>query len=74
MASSMLYEFKIDSGRLSNMAKAMDIMSSAMPELKTRYPPLGCFTTDVGNLNQYIQIYQYGQWLTILSILTFIRS
>ena len=61
MASSKLYELKIDSGRLSNMAKAMDVMSSAMPELKTRYPPLGYFTTDVGNLNQYIQIYQYGQ-------------
>ena len=63
MAGSKLYELKIDSGRLSNMAKAMDIMSSAMPELKTRYPPLGCFITDVGNLNQYIQIYhyQYGQ-------------
>ena len=68
MASSKLYELKIDSGRLSNMAKAMDIMSSTMPELKTRYPPLGRFTIDVRNLKQYIQIYQYGQWLLKLFV------
>ena len=61
MASSKLYELKIVSGRSSNMDKAMDIFAGAMPELKTKYPPLGCFTTDVGNLNQFIEIYQYGQ-------------
>lgn len=57
---SKLFEMKIDSGKLSNMVKALEINASIMPELKTGFPPLGCFTTDVGSQNQYIQIYEYG--------------
>lgn len=57
---SKLYELRIDSGKMSNMAKALEINANIMPELKTDYPPLGCFTTDIGKLNQYIQIYEYG--------------
>ena len=74
MANSKLYELRIDSGRLSDMDKAMGILSRTMPLLNTRFPPLGWFTTDIGNHNQHIHIYQYGQWLTTLLILTFIRS
>lgn len=57
---SKLFEIKIASAKLSNMKKALEINSNIMPELKTDFPPLGCFTTDIGSLNQYIQIYEYG--------------
>ena len=66
MTMAKLYELRIDSAKMSNMAKALEINAGVLPDLKTKCPPLGCFTTDIGNLNRFIHFYEYGMCNTRL--------
>lgn len=59
--AGQLFEMKIDTAKMKKMAKALEINSQVMPELKTNNPPLGCFTADIGPMNQYIQFYMYSK-------------
>lgn len=54
-----LYEMRIDTVKPGYMHRVLNILSHTLPRLNTIYPPIGCFTTDTGNVNQVIQIYEY---------------
>ena len=53
-----LYEMRIDTVKPGYMNRVLDILSHTLPRLNTIYPPIGCFTTDTGNVNQVIQLYE----------------